>query len=144
MDNTLRQKIALFRYSLIAPLLNGTFTQATAKEYLEDICARTYDVPVYGKREYAPETVKGWLLGYRKHGIEGLYPLRRCDKGVSRSLNKLSKKYITDIKTAHPKKTIKVVYHELLARGIIKPGSVSISTVQRFIKKQTRVKQTNL
>jgi len=90
MDNALRQKIALFRYSLIAALLNGTFYQASAKEYLEDICARTYDVPVYGKREYAPETVKGWLLRYMKHRFEGLYPLRHRDKGISRSLNELS------------------------------------------------------
>lgn len=36
MDENLRQNIALFRYSLIAPLITETFTQATAKEYLEE------------------------------------------------------------------------------------------------------------
>lgn len=133
MDNAMKQKVALFRYSLIAPLLNETFTHATAREYLEDICARVYDVPVYGKREYAPETVKGWLLYYRKYGIEGLYPSIRSDKGNSRAINDSAKEYITQVKTAHPKKPVKIIYHELLAKGIIDPGSVSVSTIQRFI-----------
>lgn len=34
MDESLKQKIALFRYSLIAPLVTETFAQPTAREYL--------------------------------------------------------------------------------------------------------------
>ena len=56
MDEELRQKIALFRFSLIAPILNNTFQNRTVKEYLQEICARKYDSPNGLKKEYTPAT----------------------------------------------------------------------------------------
>lgn len=134
MDEEAKKKIALFRFSLIAPLLNHTFQEATAKAYIESICAKAYDVPFYGTKEYAPETIKGWLLDYRKHGIEGLYPLSRSDRGKSRALSEEVKQYILDAKDFCPQRSAKSIYHELIAKGIISPNSISLSTVQRFIK----------
>jgi len=134
MNEEAKKKIALFRFSLIAPLLNQTFKEPTAKAYIEGICAKTYDVPVYGLKEYAPETIKGWLLDYRKHGIEGLYPLTRNDKGKSRSLSEEVKQYILDAKDYCPERSAKSIYHELIAKGIASSDSISLSTVQRFIK----------
>lgn len=37
MNDDIRKKIALFRYSLIAPLITSTFTQKSAKAYFEEI-----------------------------------------------------------------------------------------------------------
>lgn len=81
----------MFRIALIAPLLDNTFAEPSAKAYLEAICAKIFDVPYYGRREYSPATLKGWLLMYRKYSIEGLYPNNRNDKGESRSLNETVK-----------------------------------------------------
>ncbi|UZW13619.1 hypothetical protein OSC52_17535 [Clostridium pasteurianum] len=39
------QKIALFRYSLIAPIITNTFTQASVKDYLAEIAAKSYTLP---------------------------------------------------------------------------------------------------
>ena len=39
MDEELRREIALFRFSLIAPILNNTYPNKTVKDYLEEICA---------------------------------------------------------------------------------------------------------
>ncbi len=144
MDDKIKEKIALFRFSLIAPILNNTFSEPTIKAYLETVCAKVYDVPYYGKREYAPNTIKSWYLDYRKNGIEGLYPCQRSDKGDSRSLNEVAKKYIIDAKTEHPQRSAKSIYHELIARGMISSGEVSLSTVQRFIQKRglTRLSPT--
>lgn len=138
MNEESKKKIALFRFSLIAPLLNQTFKEPTAKAYIEEICARTYDVPVYGTKEYAPETIKGWLLDYRKHGIEGLYPLTRNDKGKPRSLSEEVKQYILDAKDFYPERSAKSIYHELIAKGIASLDNISLCTVQRFIKNHGR------
>lgn len=134
MDEDNRKKIALFRFSLIAPLLNQTYSEPTAKRYLETACAKAHNVPVYGSKEYAPETIKGWLLEYRKRGIEGLYPKSRSDKGKVRSLDDELRQYILDAKDFTPLRSAKSIYHELIARGLISPQSISLSTVQRFIK----------
>lgn len=136
MDEEVKKKIALFRFSLIAPLLNYTFKESTAKEYIERICSKSYEVPFYGTKEYAPATIKGWLLDYKKHGIEGLYPVIRSDSGKSRSLNEEVKQYILDAKDFLPGRSAKSIYHELIAKGIISSNGVSLSTVQRFVKVQ--------
>lgn len=143
MDEESKRKISLFRFSLIAPLLNQTFGEATAKAYTEAICAKAYNVPFYGMKEYAPETIKGWLLDYRKHGIEGLYPLTRSDRGKPRSLSEEVKQYILDAKNFYPERSAKSIYHELIAKGIILSESISLSTLQRFVKNHG-LKKNNL
>lgn len=135
MDEKLRQSIALFRYSLIAPLLTDTFTQNTAKEYLEEICAKEYDTPKGLKRQYAPETLKDWLRHYRKYGIDGLYPKVRSDKGKPRKITDEAKEFIISSKLSNPKRSAKSIYQELIAKGYVSYNQISLSTVQRFINK---------
>lgn len=134
MDENLRQSVALFRYSLIAPLITETFTQATAKEYLEEISAKEYNAP-QGVREYAPATIKEWLRLYRKFGIDGLYPKIRSDKGKPRNLLDDAKEFIISAKINSPKRSAKSIYHELIAKGYANYEQISLSTVQRFISK---------
>ncbi len=135
MDESLRQRIALFRYSLIAPLVTETFTQPTAREYLEDVCSKKYDTCRGNKEEFAPETLKDWLRKYRSYGIDGLYPKGRSDKGKSRKLPDEAKDFIVNTKLSFPKRSAKAIYQELIAKGYIGYGNISLSTVQRFISK---------
>jgi transposase InsO family protein len=132
MDENLRQSIALFRYSLIAPLITDTFTQATATEYLQEISAKQYNTP-QGIREYAPATIKEWLRLYRRYGIDGLYPKIRSDKGKPRNLLDDAKEFIISSKSNSPKRSAKSIYHELIAKGLVAHDDISLSTVQRFI-----------
>jgi transposase InsO family protein len=133
MDADLRQRVALFRYSLIAPLVTGTYTQATAREYLKEICARKHDTPQGISREYAPETLKGWLLMYRKYGIDGLFPKSRCDRGKPRKLSAEAKEFIVSCRINSPKRSAKSIYQELIAKGYVSFDGVSFSTIQRFL-----------
>lgn len=132
MDENSRQSIALFRYSLIAPLVTETFTQTSAKEYMEEVSAKKYNTP-YGIKEFAPTTIKCWLCLYRKHGIDGLYPKIRSDKGKSRNLTDDAKEFIVACKLNSPKRSAKSIYQELVAKGYADFNSISLSTVQRFI-----------
>lgn len=135
MDVNLRQQIALFRYSLIAPLITDTFTQKSAKEYLEQVSAKKHPTPHGETKEYAPETLKEWLRNYRKYGIDGLYPKIRSDKGQLRKLPESAKEFIVSSKLASPKRSAKSIYQELIAKGYVPYDLVSLSTVQRFINK---------
>ncbi len=134
MDENLKQSIALFKYSLIAPLVTETFTQATAKEYLEEISAKEYNTP-QGTHEYAPATIKEWLRLYRRFGIDGLYPKIRSDKGKPRNLSNDAKEFIISTKINSPKRSAKSIYQELIAKGYVSYDQISLSTVQRFISK---------
>ena len=134
MDEKLRREIALFRFSLIAPILNNTYPNKTVKDYLEEICAKVYDSPLGLKKEYAPSTIKEWLRLYKTKGIDGLYPKNRSDKGESRKLKAEVKELVISIKKANPKRTAKSIYQEIIITTKVKPFELSLSTVQRYIK----------
>ena len=135
MDENLRQKIALFRYSLIAPIIAGTISQDTVTEYLQDICAKKYETPDGSSKEFAPATIKEWLRKYRLYGIDGLYPKNRCDKGKSRKIFEELRNLIIELKLSNPKATAKSIYYTLLAKGHITMDTISLSTIQRYISK---------
>ena len=77
-----REDIALKRFALIAPVLNGQVT--SQKEYFEKLCASPVDMPYYGLKSYAPKTLASWLNDYRQGGLEALKPGPRSDRGQSR------------------------------------------------------------
>lgn len=135
MDENLRQKTALFRYSLIAPIIAGTVSQDTIKEYLQDICGKKYETPDGNSKEFAPATIKDWLRKYRLYGIDGLYPKSRCDKGKPRKIFGDLKSLIIGLKLSNPKATAKSIYYTLLAKGHITMDTISLSTIQRYISK---------
>lgn len=135
MDEKLRQEIALFRFSLIAPILNNTFSNTTVKEYLQEICAKEYESPIGLKKQYAPETIKEWLRFYKTKGIDGLYPKNRSDKGSCRKIYTDLREIITFMKKENPKRSAKSIYQEVIVRNLIKPSEVSLSTIQRYVAK---------
>jgi hypothetical protein len=133
MDEKTRNELALFRFSLIAPLVNGTVT-GTAKDYLEQVCARPHQVPGMGLKELSPNTLRRWLFDYRHYGLEGLKRKPRNDRGLSRTLTAQMAQAIKEMKELNPHKTATCIYHTLLADGTLGSPPVSLSTVQRFIR----------
>jgi len=63
MTNEEREAVALFRYGLIAPILNN---HCDRKIYLQEVCAQKHNVPYYGLKEFSLSTVERWLSEYRK------------------------------------------------------------------------------
>jgi hypothetical protein len=53
-----KMEVALFRFGLIAPLLNNQVDDS--KAYLEKISSQVHDVPYYGRREYSERTIRRW------------------------------------------------------------------------------------
>jgi len=73
-----REKIALFRYGLISPILNGQVKNQ--KEYLQKESTKVHNVPYYGSKEYVPKTIYGWLRAYRRGGFDALKPKHCSDR----------------------------------------------------------------
>jgi len=134
MDEKQRNEMALFRFSLIAPLINGTET-GSVKDYLERVCAKAHQVPYQGLKEFSPSTVRKWLLDYRRFGLEGLKRKPRNDKGLTRTLNSKMAYAIKEIKELHPHRTATSIYFTLLSNGMLGNPPVSLSTVNRYIRK---------
>lgn len=132
MDEKTRESIALFRYGLISPLLNG---QRDAKSYLEEESNKIHTIPYWGERRISAKTIQEWLYNYRKHGFEGIKPKKRLDKGNSRRLAPERQDHIVALRKQHPDMPVTVFYEWLIKTGEIMAHEVSYSTIRRLIRK---------
>ena len=129
-----REKIALFRFKLISPILTGQVN--SQKEYLAEIATETHNVPYYGPKEYVPKTIAGWLNDYRQGGFEALKPKRRSDRGKSRKITPGLKEIILENRKEYPERSASLFYDQLIAEKKIKPSDISYSTLLRFLKRE--------
>ena len=132
MNEKTREDIALFRYGLIAPLLNG---QVNPKEYFQELEGKVHTVPHYGERKIAAKTIQEWLLHYRRNGFDALKPKRRADRGNARRLSPDEKDHILEIRKKSLHMPVSVFYEQLIARGEITKKQVSYATINRLLKK---------
>jgi putative transposase len=80
-------EIALFRYTLILPLLRGEYAPGGKEQLRQQIAARQYDRPGSSRRRVSPASLRRWERRYRQHGFDGLKPKPRADRGQARVLS---------------------------------------------------------
>ena len=130
-----KQAIALFRYSVIAPLETGTFDPTRSKnDFFRDAAAKTYIDPEGVPRKISFHTIKKWHRYYKCNGFDGLMPQSRSDEGKSRALDQDRKDQIRYLLEKYPRITAAETYRRLLSNGSIDVGEVSVSTVERFVR----------
>ena len=127
-------RIALFKYGLIAPILNGTKT--THASYFKEIAKKEYEFPP-GQgtmQQFKWRTFKKWLHIYRSNGIQGLKPVKRNDKGVSRKVDADIGKEIKQICEEFDFKTVSNLYRYLLKENIISYETFTEVTLRNYLK----------
>ncbi|MFA9378824.1 MAG: hypothetical protein ACERKZ_19070 [Lachnotalea sp.] len=62
-----KQAIALFKYSLIAPLVAGSSMESSKEEYYRITAQKEYTFPNGEKTFYSAGTLKKWYCDYTKH-----------------------------------------------------------------------------
>ena len=134
MNDNDREQIALFRYGLIAPILNNQVK--SQKEYLSKLCSQVHQVPYYGSREFAPKTVEMWVRAYRREGFNGLKPKSRSDKGKNRRLTPELKDKLLKKRSENMDLSVALFYDQLIVKGDILPGDISYSTLYRLFKRE--------
>lgn len=85
MDEKTREAIALKRFSIISPILNGQVENRG--DYYDKVCSNPIEMPHYGLKKYDPKTVRTWVAAYRRGGLEALKPCPRSDRGKSRKVS---------------------------------------------------------
>ena len=101
-DAERRQQIALFRYGLIADLVQLPPSQRGLYKLLTDKAAREHDIPFSLRRHVAAETMRGWLRDYRCGGFDALMPKVRSDHGDARRIPPAVVDLLCETKDATP------------------------------------------
>jgi transposase InsO family protein len=135
--------IAHFRFALIAPVIQGTFFEPSAAAYYRKVTEKPLSLPDGSFFSYNPKTLEKWTEYYKKSGMDGLMPQNRSDKGSSRTLNDVAIEEIFRLKEKYPKLNATQIYFRLVQEAFI-PATVSVASVQRFIKKHDLKSARNL
>jgi putative transposase len=130
------EKLALFRYGVIAPLILEALPRGELTRRAQEIAARHYDIPDSKRISVSVDTLLDWALRYRTNGFEALAPKPRQDRGQSRALTPQLADLIERLKRENPHRTGTTLLRELaLSSGKNAPG-VSASTLYRFLKQR--------
>lgn len=79
------EKIALFRYGLIAPLVLEALPRGELTRRAEEIAARQYEIPGSNRTSISVDTLLDWAIRYRNGGFEALAPQPRLERISSRA-----------------------------------------------------------
>jgi hypothetical protein len=132
--NDKAEKLALFRYGLIAPLVIEALPRGELTRRAQEIASRQYDIPDSKRRSLCVDTLLDWALRYRQGGFEALAPKPRQDRGQSRSITPQLANLIERLKRENPHRTGTTLLRELaLSSGQDQPP-LSASTLYRFLK----------
>lgn len=127
-------RIAQFRFSIIAPVIQGLFTDASQAEYYRRVTEKPLTLPDGTKVSYKPKTIAKWVSLYRRYGFDALMPKERSDKGSTRVLPDPAIEQIYLLKKTYPRLNATQIHAKLIQDGFI-PATVSVCAVQRFVKR---------
>jgi hypothetical protein len=127
------RELAYFRFALIAPVIQGTFNDASIAAYCRRVTEKPITRPDGAPFQYKPATLERWVNLYRAGGMEALVPKERSDKGSVRSLSDECILEIHRLKEKFPRLDAVQIHIRLIQDGLL-PATVSQRTVQRFIK----------
>ncbi|MDD3176017.1 MAG: helix-turn-helix domain-containing protein, partial [Candidatus Nanoarchaeia archaeon] len=134
MNDETRQKIALFRYGIIAPVVSGTYDEGKSiKGFFRDAAGKVYTNPSGEETKVSASTLERWYYAYNKGGFDALIPMRRCDTGKPRKIDEDIMEQIRFLKKEYPRIPATLIHQKLLDNGTINKGDISLSTVSRFV-----------
>ena len=135
MDFETAKEVALFKYSIIAPVNNGMITDQMSKEaYYRMAAQKTYTYPDGRSRTFTASTIKSWYLDYHAGGLNALIPKSSADAGKSRSMTDEVCKQINAYREKFPRITGQKIYEKLQEDGYIRYGETSVDSVWRYLR----------
>lgn len=141
MDTPQREDDALFRYQLIAPLLDPDLERGGQAQQLKEIAGQEHPHPVRGRVRRSIASLKRYLRRYRKAGygqskVKVLQRKARTDKGSSRRLRPEVLELAVQLRKEIPERSVAQVIRLMELSRFIAPGEVSRPTLDRHLRAQ--------
>jgi len=132
-----KMQVAVFRFSVIGDIVNGSqMTRAQKRHLVQDKCARKWDIPFSTKTRISKSTIRRWIRLHNagKGNLKPLYPGSRNDKGKSRTMDEDTCCAIIRLRREMPDATAARLIATMTERRLI-PDSIelSLSNVYRLL-----------
>lgn len=134
MEEILKQKIALFRFECLQPIIE--VERGQCERVLSGLIGKKLLTPLGQSLKLSRATLMRWLALYRKSGIEGLKPKDRIDKGSLKRLDPDIALGLMKLKENNPQLTLDAVFFQARKLGILAPNQhIPRATVYRLFNK---------
>ncbi len=135
-DDDFSQRIALFRYGVISPLLHFSKGDPQIGKTIEQITLREHNIPGSNRTHIAPGTVRDWVRQYRRGGFDALKRRTRNDRGDSRVLPANIAELLLSAKEKNTALSVRTIINEVAQHPSV-PDSLDLphSTVHRLFKR---------
>ena len=135
-----QEKIALFRFGVIAPLVGLKKTErGETEKIIREITKREWSIPESHRSYISRSVVMDWIKRYESSGgdLKSLWPKTRIDKGRLRSMNEETEQAILKLKKElGPRVTLPVFLQIARERGILPLDfSTSMQTLYRLFER---------
>jgi len=115
----------------------------TQRERIRVVSRMTFTDEGGHRRQFTWRTIETWLMRYNKHGVTGLTPSTRRDKGKLRKVSLEGVQEAIDAVLPHfhhkvPNRT--AVYRACIERGILAPSEIAPNTFRRIVKEYEMLK----
>ena len=128
-----RQRIADFRYSVVAELCNPYLSEEERTSLIKEKVLRHHVIPHSTKTTISAETLRNWIGRYRRNGKEGLLPKPRTDRGRPRSFNDQEAEALIQLLENKPELTAAAAVAKLRKQRVI-TTEISSSSLSRFVQ----------
>jgi len=122
-----RTQIALFRYTLIAPLLGRPLERGEIGAHLKAVAAQTHRIPYSKRTTLDDETLWRYLAAYRQGGFEALKPQPRADAGKSRRIPEALIQQAIALRQEVPTRSANTII-QILKRDPTFPSDLTLAT----------------
>ncbi len=134
MTQEKQHDIALMRYSVISPIINGLSEEYSSLDaFYRDAAKKGTVAPDGTLKHFSTATIERWYRSYKNGGFDALIPQGRVDQGKPRKLDADLQEQINYLKRNYPRMSASAIFRQLHDNGSIITGEVSKSTVNRYV-----------
>lgn len=132
MNDETRKAIGLLRHQIISPVLMET--RRKQMSYFRKVALEEYNVPGVGPKRFAPETMKGWLKKYKKHGFAGITPKKRTDTGRQRAIPPKMAVEVKKLRDEYLEVSVAKFYQICVKAKVLGEPPICQQTLRRYLK----------
>lgn len=145
MDQEKKEKIAVFRFGVIFPLVEKDLRDewGAKSRILKALVAKEWEIPFSTRSFISKSTILNWVHRYEAGGrkIEALFPGDRGDRGRVRSIDDETLDALIRLRKEHPRLSMPRLVEKARDANLFPPGKeVSMATLYRLTRLH-RVKQ---
>jgi transposase InsO family protein len=125
------EAVALFRAEVIGAIARMELSRGELRARIVELSRQKFRPPGSPRlKSFGVSTLERWYYHYRKHGLRGLHPSARSDRGRARQLDPKLQDLAADIRREFPSASAVLIVRTLKKMGLV--SDLTPTTLRRF------------